>query len=372
MTISFLFPNIKIKSLNKMDEKKSIKPDVDAHKLIYHPKRVLEWAEKKDCYPIYIEIGLTNICNHKCIFCGLDWARGVDTLKTPALLENLKDMAEHGVKSICYSGAGEPTLHPDFSLIVRKTKELGIDVSLSTNVTLFTEQKAKETLPYLSWIRFSVDAATPQTHAKIHGCSESDFQKILDNLVSAVKIKKENNYSTTLGVQFLLLEENAEEVFQLAEICKKIGVDNLQVKPYSQNPNSINKFNVDYNKFIELKDKLESLNSDNFKVFFRAHRIESVSHEQTYNECYGLPFFTIINEKGDIMPCHLYYNRSEFSYGNIYEKKFSEIWRGEKRKQILEKIKEKGIHDCKKGCRLDLINKYLYRLKNPQPHDNFV
>ena len=58
------------------------KIDIDSHKLMYHPERVAEWKEKGDCYPIYVEIGLTNVCNHKCIFCGLDWARGKNILDT--------------------------------------------------------------------------------------------------------------------------------------------------------------------------------------------------------------------------------------------------------------------------------------------------
>ncbi|MEK6859638.1 MAG: radical SAM protein [Nanoarchaeota archaeon] len=346
--------------------------NVDSHKLMFHPERVSEWIEKGDCFPVYVEIGLTNVCNHKCIFCGLDWARGNNSLKTDVLLENLKDMAEQGVKSVCFSGAGEPLLHKDFSLIVRKTKEYGIDVSFSTNVVLFNEKKAEETLPYASWIRFSLDAATPEIHSRIHGTSEKDFNIIIDNLSKAVEIKKKNNFQTTLGVQFLLINENAHELLELAEICKKLGVDNLQVKPYSQNPNSINKFSPDYNRLAVLKYELDKISSENFKVFFRINRMESVSNEQNYKVCHGLPFFAIINEKGNVMPCHLYYDMPEFSYGNIYEKDFSQIWVSEKRKEVLKKIQHAGIHDCKKGCRLDLTNKYLHRLKNPSPHDNFI
>ena len=347
-------------------------PEVDSHKLMYHPKRVAEWQEKNDCYPIYVEIWLTNICNHKCIFCGLDWARGTNTLKTDILLERIKEMAELGVKSICFSGAGEPLLHKDFAEIVEKTKKSGIDVSFSTNTVLFSEEKARQVLPYTSWIRFSVDAGSKKTHAKMHGTSESDFEKIIENLKNAVRIKKENNYQTTLGVQFLLMEDNAQELLEFAELCKKIGVDNLQVKPYSQNPKSINKFSVDYSKFSELKEKLDKISSDNFKILFRVNRMESVSSSQDYDTCFGLPFFAIINEKGNVEPCHMYYDSPDFAYGNIYENSFKDIWTSKKRKLAIIKIKEKGIHECKKGCRLDLINKYLKRIKNPDAHENFI
>jgi len=346
--------------------------EIDNHKLMYHPERIAEWKEKGDCFPLYVEIGLTNLCNHKCIFCGLDWARGTNILNTDVLLENIKDMAKFGVKSICFSGAGEPLLHKDFSLIVKKTKELGIDVAFSTNTVLFNEKIAEETLPYTSWIRFSVDAATPETHSRVHRTSERDFPRILDNLAKAVEVKKRNSYQTTLGVQFLLLDENKDEVIKLAETLKQIGVDNLQIKPYSQNPNSINKMSIDYRQFLELEEKLQSLSDEKFKVLFRANRIESVSGEQTYNVCHGLPFFSIINEKGNVVPCHLYYDNPEFVYGNIYQNIFSEIWNSEERKEVIRKIHQRGIHNCKKGCRLDIINSYLYRLKKPDEHDNFI
>lgn len=347
-------------------------PEIDNHKLIFHPSRVSEWFKKGDCSPIYVEIGLTNKCNHKCIFCGLDWARGTDTLKTDILLQNLEDMGKIGVKSICFSGAGEPALHPDFSLIIKKTKEFGMDVSFSTNITLFNKAIAKETLPSTSWIRFSLDAATPETHAKIHGCSKGDFPIILKNLSDAVEIKREKNLNTTLGVQFLLMEENAHEILEVTELCKKMGVDNLQIKPYSQNPNSINKFNIDYKKFIHFKKELEKFNTKDFEVFFRIKRIDRVSKNREYPHCYGLPFFAIINEKGNVLPCHLFYNHLKFAYGNIYENKFSEIWKSENRELVLKKIQQKGVQDCKRGCRLDLINSYLHRLKNTEDHDNFI
>ena len=41
---------------------------MDSHKLIYHPERVAAWKRGENIYPIELEIGLTNACNHRCIF----------------------------------------------------------------------------------------------------------------------------------------------------------------------------------------------------------------------------------------------------------------------------------------------------------------
>jgi radical SAM protein with 4Fe4S-binding SPASM domain len=138
------------------------------------------------------------------------------------------------------------------------------------------------------------------------------------------------------------------------------------------NPNSIKKMFIDYEKFNKLGEKLNDFSTQDFKVIFRESRIERVSKKQDYDKCYGLPFFAIINEKGNVEPCFLYYDKPEFSYGNIYENKFSEIWNSDKRKNVLAKLNGIRVEGCKKGCRLDTINSYLHRLKNPQPHDNFI
>ncbi|MDO8528374.1 MAG: radical SAM protein, partial [Nanoarchaeota archaeon] len=82
--------------------------DISNHKLMYHPKRVYEWNEKGDCYPIYVEIGLTNLCNHKCIFCALDFLKHEGNfIDREVMLKALKEMGEKGVKSIMFAGEGE-------------------------------------------------------------------------------------------------------------------------------------------------------------------------------------------------------------------------------------------------------------------------
>lgn len=347
-----------------MENKKLI---IDGHKLEWHGIRLREWYKNGDCAPIYLEIGLTNICNHSCVFCGFDYARGTDILDTKVLTNNLRIMGEYGVKAICYAGAGEPLLHKDFSKIVKETKENGIDVAFSTNIVLLNRERAQKILPYTSWIRLSLDSATPKTHVKIHNprCDdkEADFKKIISNLEDLVNIKNKNNYNTTLGAQFLLLDENAHELLDAAKLCKEIGLDLFQVKPYSKHPPSINNIDVDYNKFNHLEEEVNSLSTPDFKVVFRSNRIKRIKTEKDYPNCLSLSFWAMINERGDVVPCDMFYN-SQDSYGNLYEQTFKEIWEGSKRKRLLQQIKDRGLKDCKEGCRGDLINIFLHKTIN--------
>jgi len=346
--------------------------EIDNHKLMYHPARVAEWKEKGDCYPLYVEIGPTDSCNHKCVFFFFFWVKsGGNSLDKEVMLSTLQDMAEHKVKSVMFAGEGEPLLHKNISLFVQRAKDYGIDVSMSTNGVLFNKEKIEECMPSLSWVRFSIDAGNAKTYSEIHKTKKEDFNKSLDNIREAVNFKERNNLGTIIGAQFLLIPQNIKETLTFANLFKEIGVDNIQIKPYSQHPNSINRLIVKYEDYTYLGEKLKKLNSDNFKVFFREKTIDRLK-TTPYSECYGLPFFALIDSIGNIIPCNLFYESEEFTYGNLYEKSFSQIWESEQRKDVREKLRKKGCSECREGCRLDVINRYLHRIKNPNPHDNFI
>ena len=346
--------------------------NIDNHKLQYHPGRVSQWKEEGDCYPIYVEIGPTNLCNNNCIFCALDWVgKNKDFIDKEVMVSTLKDMAEKGVRSVMFAGEGEPFLHKDICLSIKKAGQLGIDVSVTTNGVLFTKEKIKEIMPYLSWIRISVDAGTAKTHSEIHKTNKEDFNKIISNIKEAVKFKRKFKLETVIGIQFLLIPQNFKEVRKFVKLFKQIGVNNVQIKPYSQHPNSINKFVINYKDYAPLGKELKKSNSKNFQVFFREQTIRRLRNTP-YPYCYGLPFFALIDAKGNVLPCNLFYNNEEFTYGNLNKNSFSQIWEGKKRKEVLNKLKKRGCAKCREGCRLDVINRYLHRIKNPEEHDNFI
>ena len=51
---------------------------IDDHKLMFHIKRVNDWQEGKNIYPIYAEVSPSGACNHRCTFCGVDTAESSD------------------------------------------------------------------------------------------------------------------------------------------------------------------------------------------------------------------------------------------------------------------------------------------------------
>ena len=348
---------------------------MDSHKLIFHPQRVSDWLSGKPVYPIEIEIGLSGACNHRCIFCAVDYmGYKPNFLDAQMLTKNLEILARNGLKSVIYSGEGEPLLNKNAPDIFNKTKALGIDVAMASNGVMLTKDVSEHCLQSFTWIRFSIAAVNAELYHKIQRGGKNDLDRVLQNLQDAVNIKHDRQLKVTLGAQCLLLPDNKSDVPELARTLRTIGLDYLTVKPFSQHPSSLVKREVDYSETAELAEELKQFETEDFKIYFRHQSIVNVSAtEKEYDCCYALPFMTHIDAKGDVFPCVAFVGNKELCYGNLYEHSFDEIWESERTKKIMSIFQGEFLKkNCRKACRLDEMNKYLSALKHPSGHVNFI
>ena len=349
---------------------------IDSHKLIYHISRVHKWLNGENIYPIYLELSPSGACNHRCTFCALDYLHYKPQFIDKGVLNNfLIKAAELGVKSVMYSGEGEPFLHPEIDELIIHAKQTGLDVSVTTNGVHCNENIISKCLSSLSWIRFSLNAGTASTYQKIHRCKPDDFKRVLDNLQTAVRVRGLNHYPCTIGVQLTLIPENAHEISLLAPLLKNIGVDYLTIKPFSPHPMSCSKIsaNMNHMDYLYTADNLKQLSNENFKIIFRDNAINKMREKKPYKNCLGLPFFAYISSDGNIYACSTFLGNNKFCYGNIYQNSFSEIWESACRHEILNFMStELNPEKCRQACRLDEINRYLWELKYPSAHVNFI
>lgn len=347
---------------------------MDSHKLIYHPEAVARWLNGETIYPVEIEISPSGTCNHRCIFCAVDYiGYQPKFLDKDVILRDILHMSRKGLKSVVCSGEGEPLLNRDMPEIAKTIKSYGVDVAMSTNGALFTKEIAVDCMHAFTWIRFSVASMDEKSYDSIQRGKAGDLEKVKNNLEEAVRIKKDKGMKTTLGVQCLLLPDNMAQLADMAKQLREIGVDYLTIKPYSQHRHSENAFNVDYAAMLELENELKEYEKDEFKIYFRANAMKKMHHEKCYQQCLGLPFMTHIDAAGNVWPCVAHIGTEEFCYGNIYEQTFEEIWEGNRRLEINEKLNSLDINKiCREACRLDEINTYLYELTNPGDHVNFI
>jgi GTP 3',8-cyclase len=348
---------------------------LDSHKLIYHPGRLQRWLKHGDVFPIYIEIGISGGCNHRCIFCAFDFLKYKPSFLEKEHLERfILQAANAGVKAVLFSGEGEPLLNKDFTQIIAFTKKNGMDAALVTNGVLLNKETSSGILKYLSWIKISLDAGSPKTYSLIHGASRDDFHKVLSNIRQAVKIRDNNKYNCAIGVQALLLPQNIREMPALASAVKNTGADYLVIKPFCLHAESKNKITFDLKPAVleALEKKLRVFPTASFSVILRKQAIAKIKAKKPYRQCLGLPFAAHLAVTGEVYPCNAFVGIKKYSFGNIRRQDFPGIWKGQKRKKIMSMLSKFNPDRCRKSCRLDEINRYLWDLKHPGRHVNFI
>ena len=367
---------------------------IDSHKYSYHPEHsstVLSYIKDpknsatrlayKAQHPKYIEVSPVGACNHRCTFCAVDYigykSIFMDFEKYKASIDSMKDK---GCGSIMFAGEGEPLLHPEISKFVNYTKEQGkIDTSFTTNAFKLSRNFFEEALDNVSWIKVSFNGGDRETYSKIHRTSPADFDKVVDNIRSAVAYKNSNGLNTAFGMQTLLLPDNKDSIHDLCQLATDIGVDYVVIKPYSQHKLSNTKQyeNIDYTQYLGLEEELAQYNSANFNVILRINTINNwISQNQDrYCHCYATPSaWSYIMADGAVYSCSAYLLDERFKLGNINDQTFAEIWESENRLEHANFIlNELDINECRVNCRMDQVNRYLDSVINKKiDHINFI
>ena len=174
---------------------------------------------------------------------------------------------------------------------------------------------------------------------------------MIHNIRTAVALN-----SCVVGIQMVLLKENEDEVEALAKIAKDIGVDWFVVKPFSVHP-------FQDGSLVKMGDINKALGIEGVTV--RGETFGRLFKERDYPVCYGVNFISNIDCYGNVTVCNTLTRKEEYNLGNIYKESFEDIWK--------KRPREFDIEECKREvCRMDKQNLYLWQLKNPSKHVNFI
>lgn len=349
---------------------------IDGQKIEWHPDRVNQWLSgSTTVYPIYVEISPVGSCNHRCTFCAVDYIGYQNVrLETENLMTRLSEMGSLGVRSVMYAGEGEPLLHKDIARIIKHTKEMaGIDVAITTNATPITDRFVEEALPYITWLKASINAGTPESYAAIHRSKNPhDFDRVWENMTKLAQGRERlglERKDHSLGAQMVLLPENALGAEEFVRRSRDAGLDYAVLKPYSQHTKSLThqyeglRYGED---FRLLAEKLKAFESKDFEVVFREKTMAELDKEkQDYSRCPSTPhFWAYIMANGQVYGCSAYLTDDRFCYGNINDETYRAIWEGEKRRKSIGHVaQELDISECRRNCRMNAVNNALEEIK---------
>jgi len=363
--------------MNKVDKTHRM----NGTKLLWHMDRVHEhFRDGKRIAPLYIDMGATKTCNINCVYCyGAYQNMSGEHIKKDALISLFETAPKIGIKGIGLIGDGEPTCNPHIYEAMDVGKKNGLDIAISTNGLLLTDDKKIENiLRNCTWMRFNLSAGTKEGYLKIHRVDGFDI--LLKNIRRMIELKKEKGYKCEIGLQSVYVPGMMdEEMIVEAKLAVELGVDYFLIKQCSlpEGNESVNdiKFDIkDYNspRVKEVLDICEATSTDNTKIIAKRVLMEQEG-KRPYDGCLGIPLLVQISGNGDVFPCGHLFGKKEFLMGNIHDNNIKEIIESEKYWEVIKTMKNFDVHnDCKGACRQDKINEFIYNYVNPPRGINFI
>lgn len=180
-------------------------------------------------FPVEVCLNLTDMCNAHCVFCGYFGTRPAgETVR----LEDLArlDWLRFARLLMLHGGYGEPLMHPRFAEVVGLLRERfpALDIGVPTNGACLQGDKLVAALEHLNLLRVSLNAATPETHARL--MPPLSFESILDNVEALARLRAERGSGPRIGFNYVLYQANASELPQLPDLAARLGVDVISVE----------------------------------------------------------------------------------------------------------------------------------------------
>ena len=182
-------------------------------------------------FPHNMLMELTNVCNHKCVFCGYkDMKRKKRMCDKGIMLDLMKQAYENGTRDIGFYMIGEPLMCKDLSEYIARAHELGFEyIYLTTNGALADLDRMKELIEAgLNSVKFSVNGATRETYLAVHG--KDDFNVAKDNIKALRNYTKENNIDIPIFVSFVKNGINKDDIHVLHDVFDDF-VDQIYIVP---------------------------------------------------------------------------------------------------------------------------------------------
>ena len=360
-------------------------------KVLYHLDTVLDYFDGKNVDPITMEIDPSNACNHSCPFCisghiHLKKFKGTEffnrqMMDKKTLLNLVHDLSKTKIKSIAFTGGGEPTMNPSLKeAILYLKKNSNIQLGMYSNGSMMERFDLFDTIAQsLEWIRVSIDAGKKKSYDDLRVTNSSNnFDVVLSNIKKLVERKKALKSNIIIGVGFVVTQDNYNEVIDFANLFKSIDIDYCQFKPeiiqIERNGTQDDKKQQISSEFwaykiIDLLNEASEILGKKFES--NAYKIEDLIIDQEnygrgYKECIGSQFQPCIGADGHVYVCTNHRGHKKYSYGNLYEESFEKIWGNiKKRQKIMNLInKKEKFCNCTQLCKPHESNKMLWSIKN--------
>jgi len=317
-------------------------------------KKIMKWMEGHGELPPPIECNLDPVaeCNLRCYFCITQRYLRTNRVEAGEMrvlpeeyIHRLIDfLADWGVRGLCISGGGEPTLHPAIEWII--SHALGkMDVALVTNATKLVRATAD-----CKWVALSVDAADRETYLKVKGADR--FDDVIWNIQQMAIFSRTRLHGVNLCFKFLILPENSHQIYEACKLAKSLGVQHFHARPVDFERTDIEghkKLDLDIERIKNDFAKCHELEDDTFKVFTVTHKFDSEFHvKHDFNQCLAAPLVIPILSDGNAYLCVDKKMEAKFKLGSCYPdpENILKWWGSDEHRNLIKSVNINGCSRC--------------------------
>ncbi len=336
-------------------------------------KQIIKWLDGDKCLPPPIECNLDPVlgCNLSCYFCiTQNYMKDVahEQLPIDYMLRLVDFLAEWGVRGLCISGGGEPTLHTDLPRLIDYAKDK-MDVAVVTNATRINNRLA-EALRECRWVALSVDASNRDTYKTIKG--KNVFEDVLANIKYLVS--KRISRQADFCFKFLILPENQYEIYDACVLAKDLGVQDFHTRPVDfERPDIVgaHPLPLDIERIQEQFEKCHELEDGNFHVYTITHKFDAEFHvKHDFASCLALPLILPVLTDGNAYLCVEHKMEEKYKIGSCFPDPTNILtwWGSDRHRQMIKAIVPD--RDCSR-CIYSQYHQQMEAIKNDSMCVNF-
>lgn len=235
--------------------------------------------------PRYIDIDLSNSCNHDCVFCGTHSKEIKDRLsgnvfhqdflrkrQNEKIVQSYIERLPESTKFVQFGGVGDPCSHPQFIDIVSSVRRRNFPVSVLSNYSFFSREQIEGLSrlgskdPHKFFFIINISGATASTYVKTRpGQSERTFHKLLEDLRFTSDQVLEKGVGIGLWLQCVVNIYNYEEMPLFIALARDVGALNVYFKPMQIHERETEKYliprelELDYLKQLRLAQHFSTI-----------------------------------------------------------------------------------------------------------------
>jgi MoaA/NifB/PqqE/SkfB family radical SAM enzyme len=295
--------------------------------------------------PHKIEVENTTICNKKCIFCCHNHP-AQDIKQQQMSFDNFKKIIDDlpRLNWVNIAGIGSNFLHKDFIRMLEYLSSKNLNVNFVDEFDFFTEEHSRKVIELgVNSLYISFDGATKKTYEKIK--VNCNYDKALANIRTLLRLKEEmNSPFPVIHFRFIVNKLNYREMPDYIELINslknrgtraRVEFIGLIVFP------GIEKY------YIGMEEVPEDIVTQTYEKALRYNINLYLSHAtmklSTMSNCvrWTEPFVLVTGEIIQCCAVLMQSNRNflkKYSFGNVFEKSFGEIWNSKKYKEFRKQI----------------------------------